>query len=67
MNRFGKVLAFCLAATRLLFGVGLAAQRTIGIAMPTQSTQRWIQDGANMKRILEKRGYKVDFSTPKTT
>jgi putative multiple sugar transport system substrate-binding protein len=29
--------------------------------MPTQSSQRWIQDGGNMKKILEDRGYKVDL------
>jgi len=61
MNRFGMVLALLLAMMRLFVGAGLSAQRTIGIAMPTQSTQRWIQDGGNMKRILEERGYKVDL------
>ncbi len=35
--------------------------QTVGIAMPTQSSQRWIQDGGNMKDILEERGYKVDL------
>jgi putative multiple sugar transport system substrate-binding protein len=34
---------------------------TVGIAMPTQSSQRWIQDGNNMKDILESRGYAVDL------
>lgn len=33
----------------------------IGVAMPTQSLQRWNQDGANMKAELEKKGYKVDL------
>ncbi len=33
----------------------------VGIAMPTQSSQRWIQDGGNMKSILEEMGYKVDL------
>lgn len=55
--------ALCLAAC--LLGGGGAAQAApaplIGIAMPTQSAQRWIQDGANMKRILESRGYRVDL------
>jgi putative multiple sugar transport system substrate-binding protein len=36
-------------------------QKVVGIAMPTQSSQRWIQDGGNMKKILEERGYKVDL------
>jgi putative multiple sugar transport system substrate-binding protein len=33
----------------------------IGVAMPTQSLQRWIEDGANMKKKLEEKGYKVDI------
>jgi putative multiple sugar transport system substrate-binding protein len=61
MNRRGKALALSLAAFRLLFSALLCAQETIGVAMPTQSTQRWIQDGANMKRLLEERGYGVDL------
>jgi putative multiple sugar transport system substrate-binding protein len=40
---------------------GKVKQFTVGIAMPTKSTQRWIQDGGNMKKILEERGYKVDL------
>ena len=33
--------------------------KTIGIAMPTQSSERWINDGANMKAQLESLGYEV--------
>ena len=33
----------------------------IGVAMPTQSLQRWNQDGANMKSQLEEKGYQVDL------
>ena len=55
--------AMVLALVPALLGLGSASygQKTIGIAMPTQSTQRWIQDGANMKSILEARGYRVDL------
>jgi putative multiple sugar transport system substrate-binding protein len=60
MNRFGKALLLASAAAFLL-GTGLSAQKTVGIAMPTQSSQRWIADGGNMKKILEARGYKVDL------
>jgi putative multiple sugar transport system substrate-binding protein len=35
--------------------------KLIGVAMPTQSLQRWNQDGANMKKELEAKGYKVDL------
>jgi len=34
---------------------------TIGVAMPTKSSQRWIQDGDNMKQQLEAAGYQVDL------
>ena len=37
------------------------AGKTIGIAMPTQSAQRWINDGNGMKELLESKGYKVDL------
>lgn len=35
--------------------------KLIGVSMPTQSLQRWNQDGANMKKELEKKGYQVDL------
>src|SRR5690554_6590623 len=38
-----------------------AAQVRVGVAMPTQSLQRWNQDGANMKQQLEASGYVVDL------
>ncbi|MCI9601848.1 MAG: sugar ABC transporter substrate-binding protein [Lachnospiraceae bacterium] len=33
----------------------------IGVAMPTQSSERWIKDGDNMKDKLEALGYEVDL------
>jgi putative multiple sugar transport system substrate-binding protein len=38
-----------------------ADENLIGVAMPTQSLQRWNQDGANMKAKLEEKGFKVDL------
>jgi len=38
-----------------------ASGKVIGVAMPTQSLQRWNQDGQNMKKQLEDKGYKVDL------
>lgn len=35
--------------------------KKVGVAMPTQSSERWINDGANMKSQLEKLGYEVDL------
>ena len=33
----------------------------VGVSMPTQSLQRWNQDGSNMKAQLEAAGYEVDL------
>jgi putative multiple sugar transport system substrate-binding protein len=38
-----------------------AEKGTIGVAMPTKSSQRWIQDGDNIKAQLEAEGYQVDL------
>ena len=35
--------------------------KKVGVAMPTQSSERWINDGANMKAKLEELGYEVDL------
>ena len=34
---------------------------TIGVAMPTQTSERWIADGKAVKDQLEKKGYKVNL------
>src|SRR3954454_13498017 len=34
---------------------------TVGVAMPTQTSERWIADGNNVKKQLEAKGYKVDL------
>jgi putative multiple sugar transport system substrate-binding protein len=34
---------------------------TVGVAMPTQTSERWIADGNNVKKQLEDKGYKVDL------
>jgi len=60
MNRFGKILLFA-ALALCIVGSSLFAQKRVGIAMPTQSSSRWIADGNNMKKILEERGYRVDL------
>ena len=38
-----------------------AVEMKVGVSMPTQSLQRWNQDGANMKEQLEAAGYTVDL------
>lgn len=42
-------------------GSGTSNGTLVGVAMPTQSLQRWNQDGDNMKKQLESKGYVVDL------
>ncbi len=59
MNKLLTVVcAFALAAS---FAVSASAGELIGVSMPTQSLQRWNQDGSNMKAQLEAAGYAVDL------
>lgn len=36
-------------------------KKTVGVAMPTRTSERWINDGMNMKAKLETLGYEVDL------
>ncbi|WP_341676448.1 multiple monosaccharide ABC transporter substrate-binding protein [Niveibacterium sp. SC-1] len=40
---------------------GAADQGSVGISMPTKSSARWIDDGNNMVKVLQQRGYKTDL------
>lgn len=40
---------------------GANAGALIGVAMPTKTSERWIDDGDNVKKKLESLGYKVDL------
>jgi putative multiple sugar transport system substrate-binding protein len=56
--------AVALAATMAAAAVtGAFAQSkgTVGIAMPTKSSARWIDDGNNIVKILKERGYGTDL------
>ena len=62
----GALLSLAMVAT-LLVGCGAGGSsasgggKKVGVAMPTQSSERWINDGANMKKQLEELGYTVDL------
>ncbi len=56
-----KKLVSIMLSILMLLSVGSAMAANIGVAMPTQSLQRWNQDGANMKAQLEAAGYTVDL------
>src|SRR5579862_663435 len=58
-----KTLATAVALSVLAWtSIAQAADKgTIGIAMPTKSSARWIADGDNMVKTLEAKGYKTDL------
>lgn len=40
---------------------GSNAGALVGVTMPTKSSERWVHDGDNLRKALEKLGYKVDL------
>lgn len=57
-----KLLAILLTLILALSVFSMAlAEGKVGVAMPTQSLQRWNQDGENMKKQLEAAGFEVDL------
>lgn len=64
MLRVKTIMAVALAGLSAvaLSGAALAQSKpTIGIAMPTKSSARWIDDGNNMVKVLKDRGYNTDL------
>src|SRR5882672_5028956 len=57
---FALVLA-AFAATASGGSAFAQAKPTIGIAMPTKSSARWIDDGNNIVKVLKERGYGTDL------
>lgn len=63
----GKKLLLCVLAVLIIAGSAFAGGhrqaegQLIGIAMPTRSSQRWIQDGDNLREQLQALGFRVDL------
>lgn len=53
-------LATAMAAAAVT-GAFAQSKGTVGIAMPTKSSARWIDDGNNIVKILKERGYGTDL------
>ncbi|MBR1202508.1 MULTISPECIES: multiple monosaccharide ABC transporter substrate-binding protein [unclassified Bradyrhizobium] len=57
-----SLIALALAGlTATAPGARAQSKPTIGIAMPTKSSARWIDDGNNMVKVLKERGYGTDL------
>lgn len=54
-------LVFVLAACGGNNGGGSGESGYVGIAMPTKSSERWVNDGANMVKEFKALGYKTDL------
>ncbi|MBQ0168140.1 MAG: sugar-binding protein [Treponema sp.] len=64
MKKFILCLLVLTMVSGLVFAGGSkekANQKVVGVAMPTQSSERWINDGANIKKQLEAKGYAVEL------
>lgn len=57
-----KILAIILALMLCCGAASALAAEKVGVSMPTQDLQRWVQDGDNMKTKLEENGYEVILS-----
>ena len=66
-KKFFKILLTLMAVMMLALAGGCAGSSdneetaTIGVSLPTIDLQRWNQDGANLKNMLNEKGYAVDL------
>ncbi|MGL4982411.1 MAG: substrate-binding domain-containing protein [Treponemataceae bacterium] len=62
-----KKIIFALLAVAMLFAgcskkeISGGESGFVGVLMPTQSSERWINDGGNIKKQLEAKGYQVEL------
>lgn len=61
MKRRTFLTASMLGAAALARPARAASKGTVGIAMPTKSSARWIADGDNISKVLRQRGYDVNL------
>jgi len=53
--------AMALSAFALVPGAYAQGKGSVGVSMPTKSSARWIDDGNNMVKALQEKGYTVDL------
>ena len=61
MKLFTSVLASVALVATLTTPVFAQDKGTVGIAMPTKSSSRWISDGESMVKLFEEAGYGTDL------
>ncbi|SMF87222.1 putative multiple sugar transport system substrate-binding protein [Azospirillum oryzae] len=60
-SKFAGLAVGLLVATSALVPAMAQDKPTVGIAMPTKSSARWIDDGNNMVKYFQEKGYKTDL------
>lgn len=60
-RRTSMLAAVALGVAALLQPAAAADKGTVGIAMPTKSSSRWIADGQNMVKEFQAKGFKADL------
>jgi len=62
MKSIKSMLSIVALGSLFLAGQALAQTKsTVGIAMPTKASARWIDDGNNIVKVLQARGYNTDL------
>jgi putative multiple sugar transport system substrate-binding protein len=63
MKLFSTAMAVVTVGIMALGGAPMAsaADKLVGVSMPTKSSARWIADGDNMVKVLQAKGYKTDL------
>lgn len=61
MRTFMKWAAALALGAAMVLPASAQDKGLVGIAMPTKSSARWIDDGNNMSKILQERGYETDM------
>lgn len=56
-----SLIVMSLAACSGNSGGSKGGKGSVGLSMPTKSSERWVADGENMKKEFEARGYDVDL------
>ncbi|MBR4710962.1 MAG: sugar-binding protein [Clostridia bacterium] len=54
-----KLVVTLVVALVVMIACTAALAEKVGVSMPTQDLQRWVQDGENMQKELEENGYEV--------
>ncbi len=60
-SRFAGLAVGLLVVTGAAVPALAQTKPTVGIAMPTKSSARWIDDGNNMVKYFQEKGYKTDL------